>query len=207
LRSADHLNFLYQPRQILRGSDHIYYAGGATKATASNNEPWDQLTVQGIRVGTITTLSDPTGNFLGNTVLGPACSTAVSSPNLPSPALSTALTLRRASPLANAFARLRIADALPNEGLQRRSRASPPTLATILEPGPISYSAADDALVHGDRHDVAMQILRATTRRRMFITSTGFLGLAHLATRLGDEVFVLMGADMPCVLRPLASEH
>jgi hypothetical protein len=56
--------------------------------------------------------------------------------------------------------------------------------------------------VNGANADIAMCILRGTTRKRMFRTDTGYLGLAHRSVEVNDRVFVLMGGDTPFVLRP-----
>jgi len=57
--------------------------------------------------------------------------------------------------------------------------------------------------IDGDTSDVGSNILRATTRRRIFVTDTGYLGLTHRSNLVGDEVWVLMGADMPVTLHPI----
>jgi hypothetical protein len=62
-------------------------------------------------------------------------------------------------------------------------------------------------MVHGAKDDVGMSILRCTTRKRLFKTDTGLLGIAHRSLEVGDKVFVLMGADMPFVLRPLGGNY
>ena len=36
----------------------------------------------------------------------------------------------------------------------------------------------------------------------MFKTNNGYLGLGHRSLELGDKVYILMGGDMPFVLRP-----
>jgi hypothetical protein len=77
----------------------------------------------------------------------------------------------------------------------------PPT--QVPQPGPISFSIATDGLVRGAIEDIGMSILRGTTRKRMFKTETGYIGLAHRSIEVGDKIFVLMGGEMPFVLRSL----
>jgi hypothetical protein len=51
-------------------------------------------------------------------------------------------------------------------------------------------------------HSVTRTLVLGPTRGRvMFVTSTGWLGLAPYGTREGDVVFVAIGADVPYVLR------
>ncbi|KAK4580061.1 hypothetical protein LTR86_000263 [Recurvomyces mirabilis] len=52
------------------------------------------------------------------------------------------------------------------------------------------------------RHSATLTLTLGPTRGRvMFASSTGFLGLVPYGTREGDVVFVIRGADVPCVLR------
>lgn len=44
-------------------------------------------------------------------------------------------------------------------------------------------------------------VLRQTTRRRMFLTDTGYMGLAYQTTEVGDFVYLLLGADKPVILK------
>jgi hypothetical protein len=36
----------------------------------------------------------------------------------------------------------------------------------------------------------------------MFKTDTGYLGLGHRSLEVGDKIYILMGGDVPLVLRP-----
>ncbi|KXH25918.1 heterokaryon incompatibility protein [Colletotrichum salicis] len=39
--------------------------------------------------------------------------------------------------------------------------------------------------------------------RRLFITDEGYIGLGKLSSHVGDEVWVLVGGKVPCVMRPI----
>jgi hypothetical protein len=41
----------------------------------------------------------------------------------------------------------------------------------------------------------------------MFKTDTGYMGLAHRSVEVGDKVFVLMGGEVPFVLRPFGLKY
>ncbi|KAK4185609.1 hypothetical protein QBC35DRAFT_476227, partial [Podospora australis] len=45
----------------------------------------------------------------------------------------------------------------------------------------------------------------ATSRRRFFITSSGFMGLGPVGMRVGDQLHILLGGKTPFVLRPAES--
>jgi len=205
-RFKDYMNFLHTPSQIYRGRDHVYRASGSTKAPIGQVGESDlQLTVYGIHVGTIVARTDPPGNFERNVAIGarvpddgqwhtfaratPTCQDGTYPPT--------------GEPIDLAWHRTRIWDILPGEGLRRLARTAPPSPSDIAQLGHVSYNEAADALLRGSRDNVAMMVLRATTRKRMFRTDTGLLGIGHRSLQVGDEVYVLMGADMPCVLRPL----
>lgn len=105
-------------------------------------------------------------------------------------------------PVDLAYTRLRIGDLLLSEGLRRRQRECPPTM--IPSPGIVSSSANSDGLIHGNPDDTGSRILSATSRRRLFITDTGYMGLAHRSSLIGDKIYVLMGGDMPFAMRQIS---
>jgi hypothetical protein len=47
----------------------------------------------------------------------------------------------------------------------------------------------------------------ATFRRRLIFTKTGYLGLAPENVQPGDRVVILMGGQLPFVLRPVDRHH
>jgi hypothetical protein len=47
-----------------------------------------------------------------------------------------------------------------------------------------------------------MNTLSKTTRKRMFKTETGYIGIAHRSVEIGDRVYLFMGGEMPFVLQP-----
>lgn len=102
-------------------------------------------------------------------------------------------------PINLAYHRLRIWDEVPDEG-SRRQRKAPLTKIEPPRPETLSYN---DSNVFGPSASVAMAILRGTTRKRLFKTDTGYMGLAHRSCQIGDQIYVLMGGDMPFVLRSL----
>ncbi|KAK3717412.1 hypothetical protein LTR37_005801 [Vermiconidia calcicola] len=53
-------------------------------------------------------------------------------------------------------------------------------------------------------HSASQTMTLGPTRGRVFFTSsTGYIGIAPYGTREGDLIFVVLGADVPFVLRPL----
>jgi len=205
-RYKDNWNFLHQPRQVFRGNHKVYNASGNTSATIIDVESTYQLTVSGIYVGTIVDRTKPPGNLTNNVAIGTPVLDGGEWHLLARTCALNGVYPATGEPIDLAYHRLRIWDQLPNEGLlYRLQRTSPPT--QIPQPGPISYDNAKDAIVHGANEDIGMGILRKTTRKRMFKTETGYMGIAHRSIEIGDKVFVLMGGEMPFVLRPFGGNY
>ena len=203
-RYKDTMNFLHQPTQVWRGSRRIYNASGSTKAKVLDEESIFQLTVRGVFVGTIVDRTEPPGNLLNNVALGSRVLDGGDWHSFAKTCAINAIYPPTGEPIDLAYHRLRIWDQLPGEGFHRRERKSPPT--QIAQPGFISYNVATDGLVHGASGDIAMSILRGTTRKRMFKTDTGYMGLAHRSVDVGDKIYVLMGGEMPYVMRPFGGK-
>jgi hypothetical protein len=133
-RYKSYWNFLHhQPWRVYRGSVKLYNASRSSNAVIANDEPHNQLSLHGILVGTIVEITEPAGNLLGKTAIGPrvldsgdwhlfARSCAVGGVY---PATSEQIDL--------AYHRLRIWDILPDD--TRRERKLSPTC--IPQPGPL----------------------------------------------------------------------
>jgi hypothetical protein len=61
--------------------------------------------------------------------------------------------------------------------------------------------------VTSDNFHYANPVCHATHYQRMIYLDTGYLGLATRWSMIGDKVFLLMGADMPCLLRPVGDNY
>jgi hypothetical protein len=70
LRSANVLNFLNQALVIVRDSRPFYASTGNSKAISVQTTDPNHLRLKGVCIGTITKLSKPPGNLLGNVALG-----------------------------------------------------------------------------------------------------------------------------------------
>lgn len=205
----DALNLLYQPIEKLRDFK-IYSASGSSQSTSDGQNMYsDQLQVRGIKIGTIVRLSMPAGNLMNGVGIGQRVHMGDEWHLL---AKSCANDKNKYTPtgesIDRAYERLRIADQLPGEGLHRRQREIiPDMLPQPKEFTTMPINAQGDLFVAGESADVGGCILRATTRRRMFLTDTGYMGLTHRSNVLGDEIWVLLDADMPVTLHPADAAH
>lgn len=200
-RYRDYMNFLHQPQQVFRGRHRFYNASGSTTAVFVEEESLYQLTVRGLYVGTIVERTEPAGNLLGNVALGARVLDGGQWRQFAQTCAVNDVYPATGEPIDLAYHRLRIWDRLPTEGVAGRQRTSP--LTQIPQPGPISYNSATDGLVRGAKGDIGMRILSGTSRKRMFKTETGYMGLAHRSVEVGGKVNVLMGGETPYVLRSL----
>ena len=198
LRSYDHLNFLYQPRLIIR-PENLYRSAGNTFIVSQSVGDAKLLAVRGLYVGLITSVSEPPGNILGNVALGARVLDGGEWFQFAQGCAKNGLYPPTGEPLIDAFARLRTGDTVGRIGSEHTQM---PKSGEYPSPGNLSYSATGDGLLHGDREDIGYRILSHTTRRRLFITDSGYMGLTHRSNRVGDKVYVLFGGDMPFVLRP-----
>lgn len=197
-RSHDHMNFLYQPRMIIRKTK-LYCSAGNTQAIFRDVNDPILLAVRGFSIGTITSVSEPPGNLLGNVALGQRVLDGGEWPQFAHGCAKDGLYGPTGESILAAYARLRTGDYVGRLGSDVKGR---PLAEDYPSPGEFKFDANADGLLRGDRDDIGMIILGQTTRRRMFFTDTGYLGLTHRSNRVGDKVFVLLGGDMPFVLRP-----
>ncbi|KAK5465296.1 hypothetical protein LTS15_001859 [Exophiala xenobiotica] len=204
------LNTMYSPRVIVRSKQHkIYYASGSTQVNSrETTAPETVLKCRGLKIGVIGVLANPAGNLMNaGTGIGERVLQGGEWQALARSSCTPHHIYRPTMESVDlAFERLRAGDLFPNPN--RRSREGPPSNL----PQPSNYAFAtvepgsDNKFIDGDVNDIGRSILCATTRRRMFITDTGYMGLTHRSNVMGDEIWVLMGADMPVTLHPASTE-
>jgi len=202
-RYKDQLNFFHQPMQVWRGNDNrIYNASGTTETRVDKEESIFQLTVQGIRVGAIVEQTEAPGNMVNNVALGTRVLDGGDWEIFAETCAIDGVYEPTGESIDLAYRRLRVWDLLPGESLVRSQRKQQPTIQDFPKPGLVKYSAGEGYL-SGPSQDIGMSILRGTTRKRLFKTDTGYMGLGHRSCQVGDQVYVLMGGDTPFILRPL----
>ncbi len=175
LRSYDHLNFSYQPRLIVR-PENLYRSAGNTFTVSQSVGDAKLLAVRGLSVGLITSVSEPPGNLKGNVALGARVLDGGEWFQFAQGCDKNGLYPPTGEPLIDAFARPRAGDSLGRLGLEHTQRPKP---GEYPSPGNLSFSATGDGLLRGDREHIGNLILSNTTRRRLFITDSGYMGLTH----------------------------
>ena len=201
LRSYDQLNFAYHPLVIIRPED-VYHSAGNTFIISRSVGDAKLLALRGLYVGSITSISEPAGNLIGNVALGARVLDGGEWFQFAQGCAKNGLYPPTGEPLVDAFARLRIGDTFRRIGPESRRRLKP---GEYPSPGSLSYSETGDRILRSDRDDIGTLILSKTTRRRLFITDSGHMGLTHRSNKVGDKVYVLLGGEMPFVLRPKGS--
>jgi hypothetical protein len=185
---------------LLHGQNRIFNATGST--VASSSPDYDKrLLLHGLCVGTIVILTEPAGNLSGDVGIGQRVHTHGEWHKLVSKEAATnGIYLPTGEHIDRAYHRLRIGDQLWGENAAEDRRRRLNTNFTLPEPQSVSYS---DALrmVISPRKDISTLILKWTTRQRLYITDTGYMGLCHRSCKLGDQAYLLMGGEMPFVLR------
>jgi hypothetical protein len=201
--TVNNLRFEGGPQYLLHGAHRQYNATGSSKVHVQDEQVL-HLTLKSLYVGKISIICDPSGNLTGNIAIGANVLSGGQWPEVAASHCSVdGLYEPTSEPIGLAYERLRIVDSLPSETspADRRKRQKP--LTSLPEPGPISYSSEGDALLRALAGDIAISIVQSTAHQRLYITSTGYMGLCHHSCVEGDEVYLLMGGDMPFVLRRL----
>ena len=188
--------------------DRPYDATGLSRASAVP-EFAKRLSVNGICVGTIQVLSKPDGNVKDGKSIGDRVVTGGQWSQIADSCAPDGVYGPTGEHISQAYARLRVADYLPGEKDAPRRSARTTPLSGISEPSP-SYmftSPNGERLIKSDAGDrMTTHILLATTKQRLFLTDTGYMGLCHKSCVLGGQVWLLMGGDMPFILRKLGTE-
>lgn len=205
-RVRDPLNFTHQPELVFPGRKERWWdASGASDAMPFDNvsTPLLKLPVRTTRIGTIIRRTYPANNYQGKNILG---SRALDGGEWQlfaedAAAANNAIYHPTGEPIDLAFQRLRIWDTRPIDGNQRRFRTKALTQSDLPKLRLLQYSEDVKGLLVGPADGIEGRLLLCTNRKRMFRTDTGYLGIASQWAQVGDEVHVLMGYHLPCILR------
>lgn len=195
-------------RRVTRhGVDRLYNATGLSKAVVTAADDL-LLYCQGIVIGNITRLSERASNFIRNEGIDKQALTGGKWSFMAKECAVDGIYPPTGEPIELAYARTRIEDVLPTEighesGADRRSRAG--QLTRVPDPASSTSEIYKDAQTPGQAGDNVVHILQATSFARLFITDTGYMGLADHSCVAGDSVYLLVGGDMPFVLRKLST--
>ncbi len=182
--------------------DQVYAASGSSQFECCNELDSPVLAVRGIKIGNIVSVSCPSGNFTNNVAIGTAVKLGGDWSMLARETYAPQnVYTHTGEPIGKAFSRLTIGDLLPGEKGRRRHRSYFPDPLPEANVSIVSEVEGRRWEINTDSA-IGNSILNATTNRRFFITATKYMGLAHQSVVVGDEVWVLMGADMPVILRP-----
>ena len=195
------------PNIVKHGRDRHYNSTGSSRAFAVADGSL-KFIVNGVLVGRIKVLSEPDHNLQDGASIGPNVVSGGQWSKLAARCAPEGQYAPTGEPIDQAFARLRVADYLPEEKNTADRAVRAPTI-DIPEPRPsaILRTPNGELLLEAAEDDkMTSCIITATTRQRFFITNTGYMGLCHLSCVIGDEVWLLMGGDMPFILRQLKTE-
>lgn len=189
------------PNYPQHGLRRIYNATGLSRIRCSEANPLI-LALQGICIGRIIAISDSAGTFQGEVAIRQEILTGGQWSQLAASCAIDGLYQHTGESITLAYARLRIVDILPGEtdAAARRARAR---LTSIPEPSDTSCFTEKGQPLRLPQDRMSRQIVFATTRQRLYLTDTGYLGLCHHSCVIGDQVYLLMGGDMPFVLRDM----
>ena len=197
-----------RPTTVKHGLDRHYNATGLSRASAPADKATN-LVVSGVYVGSIQKLSEPDHNLEGDVSISDSILTGGQWSQVANSCATNSIYEPTGEKIGVAYARLRIGDYFPGEVNAAKRRARELPLQQIPEPGPSSVVRAlnGERLLNSAVGDLmTSRIIHATTGQRLFITDTGYMGLCHQKCELGDQAWLLMGSDMPIILRKLDTE-
>jgi hypothetical protein len=197
-RYWDVWNSAHLPPIIQRKTQPMWWASASARMDLVD-EPLLQLTVRGLRIGRIIKRTQPPGNLTGTVALGRRVWNGGEWQVFAQQGAVEGRYVPTQESIDLAYERLRVWDAFAF-GQARKPKQKPPEKLPSFDPTTQSYNPKDGK-IRGPTDDIARRVLNTTTRKRMFWTDTGYLGIAHKRLDINDEVFVLMGADCPFVLR------
>ena len=181
-------------------------ASGASR-TILTEDDYGKLTLEGILVGKIVSLSEEDGNMNGVTAIGRHVLPGGQWSQLAKSVAVGGIYLPTREPIDFAYQRLYFRDCMLNDSSVEDMRKRLDTPIVIPEPGRSSTvtQGPSNTMLDIAPDDSAIRVICATTDQRLAVTDNGYIGLVHHSCVVGDSVFILMGGDMPCVLRKLAT--
>ncbi|KAK5944387.1 hypothetical protein PMZ80_003668 [Knufia obscura] len=193
------------PKPLPHGRERGYSATGLSRADVVVD--WDlKLRLRGVFVGRIEVLSELSGNLTGLQSNGRNVLTNGSWQQLAQQYASDSKYVVTNEPIDLAYARTRVCDYLPGETRPQHRAARAQPLSSMSEPGPSSLiTTPNGEKLFDPQINDAMpgRILASTTGRRLCISADGHICLCHQNCVEGDEIWLLLGADMPFILRKL----
>ena len=193
---------------VEHGSHRYYNATGSSQAKTRLNTDVT-LRVKGINVGMIQVLCRPANNAEDTMTVGQNVMDGGHWSQIADHHAQNMIYPPTGEPIRLAYSRLRVADYLPDEyNIQHRLARKGPLFQnpeTLSDYSQKETGISQDSVL--DR-EVAMtlRIVQTTSRQRLFFTNTGYMGLCQESCVMGDQVWLLMGNDMPCILRKLDTE-
>lgn len=176
-------------------SDTVYFSSGSSKAMCLPSEDDTKLVLRAVLFDKVSCV-EPEAAHTGN--IGNPSEVALDGgawSQLASTISQQGLYQPTGEQYEAAFARLRVRDRWP--GLNRRLRKPPASMPVV---GPNNGKRP----LHLKRY--AAKISDYTTNCRLFLTNSGYMGLGEYNVAKGDHIYLLMGGEVPFILRP-EGEH
>lgn len=196
----------FQPPLAQHGPLRLYNATGSSRAKIVLDDS-DDLCLRGVLLGVIKDISDSDGCGVEEDIVSDAVRPGGEWSRLATSLCpSDCIYQPTGEPIHIAYGRLLIRDYLPEDHTRAERMARPQS--TLEIPGPIAT-----ALHHGADGEKYLKTDKITERiaiscrwDRLALLTSGHMGLVHQSCAVDDEVWLLMGGDMPFILHPLATD-
>lgn len=183
-----------------------YNATGTSRAVISGNSSPFLLSLQGFHVGTISKITEPRPQRTDESFVDSFVATGGVWESLARECCTDGIYSPTGESIEMAYARMRMRGRPPGEktqGDRRAARKRPPI--AIPEPNSQTYGVNQEFPDSHDNSELTMRILSALSQRKFFIADSGYFGLANRSCLVGDRIFILLGANVPFVLRKLST--
>ena len=185
----------------------LYAATGKTRLCIKETTETRQLTVMGTHVGSVFAMSRPSGSDYNARIIGQNVVDKEGWFHFAQAHFGSAPQPLAGDSIDTTFTSIISGDTLWPEEEPRRScnigqaskQATDWTLSDLIT----SSTAVEKGYRFTPRnYEYACPVSIATHAQRMIYLGNGYLDLATQHCKAGDEIFLLMGADMPFLLRP-----
>lgn len=193
------------PKPLHRGRERGYNATGLSRTDIVVDSNLD-LHLRGVLVSRIKILSQPSDNMSGLQSIGNNVLTDGSWQQFARKHSGNVDYIFTNESIDLAYARTRVCDYLPGETRPQHRMSREQSQAQRLEPKPSSLiiTTNGEKLLSSQLGEVlTARILASTTGQRLAFSDEGHICLCHQNCIQGDELWLIMGADMPYVLRKL----
>lgn len=195
---------------VLHGDKSDYWATGASRTNIAVDYDLS-LSVQGLKISRLQVASKPSGTLKGGVVIGPNVRFHGSWAKTAELCQRDGIYHSTGEDWTVAFCRAKMwmsNRSRQQEEKDQSNRFMAPPAEPRWDPGHSTYTEGPDSHIEifGEEFDdITPKLVAGTIDRRLFVDDANRMVFAHETCKVSDEVWLLLGCDKPCILRPLST--